>query len=52
MGIIQKWLTLMTGLAAGALVLANPDAVVKVAGGVKNLVGGTATQIATSGKRG
>lgn len=52
MGTVQKWLMGMIGLGAGYLVLTNPNGFYKAASGVKNLVGGTETQIITGGKKG
>lgn len=52
MGTVSKWLMAMAGLGALYLVVTNPNGFYKATAGVKNLVGGTETQIITGGKRG
>lgn len=52
MGTVSKWLTILGGLGALYLVVTNPNGFYKATAGVKNLVGGTETQIITGGKRG
>lgn len=52
MGTAQKWLMGMVGLGALYLVVTHPAGAYKVASGIKNLVGGTETEIITGGKRG
>jgi hypothetical protein len=52
MGLAQKWILIMGGLGALYLVVTNPNGFYRAASGVKNLVGGTETQIITGGKRG
>jgi hypothetical protein len=49
---ISKWLMLMAGLGAGYLVIQNPAGFYSATSGIKNLVGGTETQIITGGKAG
>lgn len=51
-GTISKWLMIMAGLGAGYLILSNPNGFYKASAGVKNLVGGTTTEIVTGGKAG
>jgi len=51
MGTIQKWLVITAGLAAGALVLANPNAVFRLAQSAQTVVGGTESQIITAKAR-
>jgi hypothetical protein len=52
MGTLNKWLVIMGGLGALYLVVTNPEGFYKATSGIKNLVGGTETQIITGGKRG
>jgi len=52
MGTVNKWLVIMGGLGALYLVVTNPEGFYKATSGIKNLVGGTETQIITGGKRG
>lgn len=52
MGTLNKWLTGLLGLGALFLVVSNPEGFYKATTGVKNLIGGTETQIITGGKRG
>lgn len=49
---ISKWLMAMAGLGALYLVVSNPHGFYSAAAGVKNLVGGTETEIITGGRRG
>lgn len=51
MTLLQKWLTWLVGLGAGALVLANPDAFYKATTGLKNLTAGSIVSIETGGKK-
>lgn len=51
-GTVSKWLMAMAGLGALYLVVTNPNGFFKTAAGVKNLVGGTETEIITGGQRG
>jgi hypothetical protein len=52
MSTIQKWLMGLLGLGALYLVVTNPNGFYKAAQGVKQVVGGTETQIITGGKKG
>lgn len=52
MGAVSKWLMIMGGLGALYLVVSNPNGFYKATAGVKNLVGGTETEIITGGRRG
>lgn len=52
MGTLSKWLMAMAGLGALYLVVQNPTGFYNATSGVKNLVGGTETEIITGGKRG
>ena len=52
MGTLNKWLVIVGGLGALYLVVTNPEGFYKATSGIKNLVGGTETQIITGGKRG
>lgn len=52
MSTIQKWLMGTIALAAGYLVVSNPKGVLAAGSAIKNIVGGTETQIITGGKRG
>lgn len=51
-GTISKWLMAMAALGAGYMVLSNPTGFYSATSGIKNLVGGTVTQISTGGKQG
>lgn len=51
-GTVSKWLMAMAGLGALYLVVQNPNGFYAATAGVKNLVGGTETQIITGGKAG
>jgi hypothetical protein len=51
-GTLSKWLMAMAGLGALYLVVQNPNGFYSATSGVKNLVGGTETQIITGGKKG
>lgn len=48
---VSKWLTLMAALGAGALVLANPNAVFTAAKSVTQVVGGTESTIISAKAR-
>lgn len=52
MGVVQKWLMGLISLGALYLVVTNPNGFYKAASGVKNVVGGSETQIITGGRRG
>lgn len=52
MGLVQKWVLMLGGLGALYLVVTNPNGFYKAAQGVKQIVGGTETEIITGGKRG
>lgn len=45
MTLFQKWAAWLVGLGAGALVLANPDAVYKSAQAVRSLTAGSITDV-------
>jgi hypothetical protein len=49
---LQKWLMGLIGLGALYLVVVNPNGFYKAATGVKQVVGGSETQIITGGKKG
>jgi hypothetical protein len=49
---LSKWLLAMAGLGALYLIVQNPNGFYSATSGVKNLVGGTETQIITGGKAG
>lgn len=51
MNTIQKWLTFMFILGAGALVASKPDSFAKFFGGVRNVVGGTEADIINAGTK-
>lgn len=51
-GVISKWLMVTAALGAGYMVLTNPTGFYSATSGIKNLVGGTVTQISTGGVRG
>jgi hypothetical protein len=51
-GTVSKWLMAMAALGAGYMVLSNPTGFYSATSGIKNLVGGTVTQISTGGKSG
>lgn len=48
MSVVQKWLTMMAGLGALIIVVANPNGVLGAAKAVSQVVGGTESQIITS----
>ena len=48
---VQKWLMGLIGLGALYLVVVHPNGFYKAASGIKNLVGGTETEIITGGRR-
>jgi hypothetical protein len=48
---MSKWLMAMAGLGALYLVVSNPKGFYSATSGLKNLVGGTETQIITGGRR-
>jgi hypothetical protein len=45
---VQKWLSLMAGIGALSLVLANPKGVAAAGSAVRNIVGGTEKSIITA----
>ena len=45
MSVVQKWLTLMAGLGALVIVVANPNGVLSAGKAVTQVVGGTESQI-------
>lgn len=47
---IQKWLFWLFALGAGALAVANPDAVYKLGEAGRRLTAGSVVQVATLGK--
>jgi hypothetical protein len=49
-GTMSKWLMAMAGLGALYLVVQNPTGFYSATSGLKNLVGGTETQIITGGR--
>jgi hypothetical protein len=51
MSTVQKWLMGLLGLGALYLVVTNPNGFYKAAQGVRQVVGGTETDIITGGKR-
>jgi hypothetical protein len=51
-GTVSKWLMAMAGLGALYLVVQNPTGFYSATAGIKNLVGGTETEIITGGKAG
>jgi hypothetical protein len=48
---LQKWLMGLLGLGAAYLVLTNPNGFYKAAQGVRQVVGGTESDIISGGKR-
>jgi hypothetical protein len=51
MGTLQKWLLGLVGLGALYLVVTNPQGFYKAATGVRQIVGGTESDIISGGKR-
>jgi hypothetical protein len=51
MSTVQKWLMGLLGLGALYLVVTNPNGFYKAAQGIRQVVGGTETDIITGGKR-
>jgi hypothetical protein len=51
MSLAQKFLTIMGALGAGALILANPNAVLTAAKAVTQVVGGTESTIISTKAR-
>ena len=51
MGTLQKWLMGLVGLGAVYLVVTNPRGFYKAATGVRQIVGGTESDIISGGKR-
>lgn len=49
-GTVQKWLFWLVALAAGGMVLANPNAFYKAAQGVRSVTAGSISDVA-SGKK-
>jgi hypothetical protein len=49
MGIVQKWLGGLLALGAGYLIVSNPNGFFTAASAVRNVVGGTETDIITGG---
>lgn len=49
-GTVSKWLMIIAGLGAGYMILQNPNGFYNATSGVKNLVGGTVTEVVTGGK--
>lgn len=52
MGTLQKWLMATAGLGALYMVVSNPQGVAAAGKALKDVVGGTVTQISTGGKAG
>jgi hypothetical protein len=50
MSTLQKWLTLLAGLGAGYMVLANPNAFYKAASGFEKVTAGSVTAVTTGGR--
>ncbi len=48
---LQKWLMILGGLGAAYLVLTNPNGFYKFSQGVRQIVGGTESDIISGGKR-
>lgn len=48
---LQKWLMGLLGLGAGYLVLTNPNGFFRATQGVRQVVGGTESDIISGGKR-
>jgi hypothetical protein len=51
MTVVQKWLTMMAGLGALVIVVANPNGVLGAAKAVSQVVGGTESTIITAKAR-
>lgn len=51
MSTVQKWLTLMAGLGALYLVVSNPTGTYKAGQAVRNVVGGTESDIISGGAK-
>lgn len=51
-GTVSKWLMFIAAMGAGYMILTNPTGFYSATAGVKNLVGGTVTEVATGGKSG
>jgi hypothetical protein len=51
MGTLQKWLLGLVGLGALYLVVTNPQGFYKAATGVRQIVGGTESDIISGGRR-
>ena len=51
MSTVGKWLTLMAGLGALVIVVANPNGVFKAAQSVQTVVGGTESEIISAKAR-
>jgi hypothetical protein len=49
---ISKWLMAIAFLGAGYMVLTNPTGFYTATSGIKNLIGGTVTEVSTGGKSG
>lgn len=47
MTILQKWLLILGGLGAGALVLAKPDAFYKALSGFRSVTAGSISDVTT-----
>lgn len=50
-GTIQKWLMGLIGLGALYLVVTNPNGAYKAARGIRQVVGGTESDVISGGKR-
>lgn len=51
MTVLQKWLMIMGGLGALYLVVTNPNGFYRASQGVRQVVGGTESDIISGGKR-
>lgn len=51
MSTVQKWLALMAGLGAAYLVLTNPKGTLSAGQAVRNVVGGTESDIISGGAK-
>lgn len=51
MSTVQKWLLGLVGLGAAYLAFTNPNGVYKTGQAIRNVVGGSETDIITGGKR-
>ncbi|MBO2459377.1 hypothetical protein [Actinomadura violacea] len=51
MSVVQKWLSGLIGLGALYLVVSNPNGVYKAGQAIRNIVGGTESDIISGGKR-